>query len=349
MTKPPGPSIFLVGRIWHFRFRRKGVRVQRTTGTSARVRAEQIAWAEYCAEKMIPILRELVASWGQAHEMVVSDGHRRGVLSFGRLHLGGMGAIRIDRIRTEDVEDARNRYLKHHTQASANTWLRYLKLLFGWAVKRGLIDHVSWRVGRIRTQKKPRALLPAAKASRWLSAVDRITGKRWGLAAAIRMMVGAGLRESEALSARWEWIDFDRETYCPGKTKGREADPVSVPGWLMRFLEARRRTEGLIARSPRGGSYSKGSTREVILQANEESGTPGVSPHRLRGTYATLLSEEGTPIQDIKRTLRHKDIRTTEGYLETDMDRVREAQEGIARRMGFGRKKGEERTQDARP
>jgi integrase len=257
-----------------------------------------------------------------------------------------LGQIRIDRVRTEDVEEARNQYLTGHSKTSANTWLRYLKLLFGWAVKRGLIDRVPWRVGLIRTQKKPRALLPVKKAMEWLAAVGRITGKRWGLAAAIQMMAAAGLRESEALTARWEWIDWDRKTYCPGKTKGREADPVSVPYWLLEFLEPCRLAHGVIARSPRGGAYSRGSTRRVVEQANKECGTPGLKPHGLRGTYATLLSEEGTPIQDIKKMMRHKDIKTTEGYLETDMERVRGAQERIAHRMGIGRKTGERRYVD---
>lgn len=334
--KGRGPQLFLVGKIWHFRYTRNGKRTQRTTGNWSRLHAEAIAWAEYTAEITIPTLAELVAKWVETHEMTVSAGHLRAVEVFGRHHISRLAEIRVDRISTADVEDARNRYLVGHAKASANTWLGHLKLLCNWAVARGLLDRIPWRVGAIRTQKKVRVLLPMKKAAEWLRHVDLIAGKRWGLAAAIRMAAGAGLRESEALGAHWEWIDWDRKTYCPGKTKGKEADPVSVPDWLLKFLEPRRADLGLISRSPRGaGPYSKGSTRQVILQANEVCGTLGVTIHRLRGSYATELSARGVPVQEIQKALRHKSAVTTMAYLEVDMGRVREAQEEIARLMGF--------------
>lgn len=345
-----GPSLFRPGngRIWHFRFTRSdGVRIQRSTGTWSRLHAQAIADQEYRDDQKIPTVAELVAMWVEAHERVVSASHLRSIEAIGKRHLYGLADLRIDQVGTADVEEARNLYLTGHAQTSGNAWLARLRLLFSWAQKRELIFRVPWSVRRIRTQKKVRALLPLKKTHTWLNAVDAAAGKRWALAAAIRLMVGIGLRESEALSARWEWLDFEQGTYTPGRTKGREADPVSVPSWLLDFLKRRRRDMGPIACSPRGGEYSKGATRSLILAANEEAGTPGVTAHRLRGNFATRLSTEGVPIQEIQRAMRHKDPVTTFKYLEVDMDRVRAAQEAIAEKSGLnmyhgiGRKTGE--------
>lgn len=32
-------------------------------------------------------------------------------------------------------------------------------------------------------------------------------------------MLGVGLREIETITARWEWLDWDRRVYVPGENK----------------------------------------------------------------------------------------------------------------------------------
>lgn len=309
-----GFSLFRVGVVWHYRFRVGGKRVQRTTGEVDRARAEEIAFKTYRRERLVkdgrgpvPTLRELADAWTNVHAATVSAAHVRAVQTFRNNHLYGMGDLRIDRIRTETVEIARARHQEGRQPASITLWLAILSLLFNWAVKQGLIAEVPWRVRKQKLQKRPRTILPVAKASEWLSAVDQAAGKRTAIGTAVRLMLGLGLRESEALSARWEWIDWERSVYTPGVTKGREAEPVPMPGWLAEYLTPLRASEGLIVRSPHGGSYARGTTRELMKRANEVCGTPGVTPHRLRGTFATLLSEAGVPLQTIQRVMRHKD------------------------------------------
>jgi len=340
-SKSPGPTVFLEGRIWHYRFQRDGARIQRSTGETDQVRAEAVAWAAWDGRSPIPTLKQLAWMWLDAREGIVSQKYYDGVKTIAKLHLYQLADTKIDRIRTADIEAARKRYLRKHSKGSANLWLSAIRMLFNWAAAKGrkLIQEVSWSVPKIRTQKKPRVLLPQSRAATWLSAVDRLAGEgRWGLATAIRLMLGLGLRESEALSARWEWLDLERGIYTPGKTKGKEAAPIAVPAWLIQHLSACKvARKGLIVPSPyrRQKAYRPGATRHLIMRANAETGVAGVTPHRLRGTYATLLSEHGVPVQDIKAVLRHKDLRTTVGYLEVDLSRVAKAQERIAENMGI--------------
>jgi integrase len=349
-----GFSLFRIKKIWHFRFYVGGKRIQKTTKETDRARAEEIAFLVYRRERLVkdgrgpvPKLRELVKAWISVHAGMVSAAHLRAVQTFSRNHLYDLGEKRIDRIRTETVEIARAQHQEGRRPASVNHWLSVLRLLYGWAEKRGLISGIPWRVRKQKLQKRPRVILPAAKAQEWLAAVDQVTGKRAAIATAIRLMLGLGLRESEALCARWEWIDWERGVYTPGQTKGREADPVPMPGWLLEYLRPRRRAEGVIAPAPHGGAYVRGVTRRVMAKANQVCGTPGLTPHRLRGTFATLLSEAGVPVQVIQRVMRHKDPVTTMGYLETDLGRAAAGTEAIGRRMGFGHQvSGERRPAD---
>ncbi|NHZ67231.1 hypothetical protein F1735_34160, partial [Massilia sp. CCM 8694] len=92
--------------------------------------------------------------------------------------------------------------------------------------------------------------LPTKTTDEWLAEIDKATTRSPSVAIAVRLMYGLGLRESEAASACWEWIDWERRTFTPGITKGKEAVPVPMPRWLVVYLAPQRRPQGLIAPGP---------------------------------------------------------------------------------------------------
>jgi integrase len=198
-----------------------------------------------------------------------------------------------------------------------------------------MIPSLPWSVKSLKVQKRPRAILPVNLARRWLAAIDTFEGDASGVPVAVRLMIGIGLREAETITARWEWVDWDRRTYTPGITKGREADPLPLPEWLYDFLATRRSDGGLMVHKPSGIAYGPSFTRKAMLAANKECNAGHITAHRLRGTFATLLSEEGAPVQMIQRALRHKSVNTTMAYLEVNMSIVAAAQQRIARRTGL--------------
>jgi integrase/recombinase XerC len=338
-------SLFKVGKVWHYRFQVGKVRAQKSTRETARVNAEPVAQRAYEKAKLwargespVPTLAELAQQWMEVHQAISSEAHLKSVEKFARLHLYQLRDISVSQIRTEDVEHARNEHLKTHAPASVNHWLRLVKLLGKWAVKRGVMPHLPWNVGMLKVQKRPRPTLPVTSAKAWLEAVDAATVDAPTVATAIRLMLGLGLRESEATSARWEWVDWDRSTYTPGVTKGREAEPVPMPAWLAEHLQDARAGSGLIAQRADGSQHPSGFSRDAMMAANKACGIKGLTPHRLRGTFATLLSEAGVPIQMIQAVMRHKSPMTTMNYLEKNLATATAGQERIAERMGFARR-----------
>ena len=264
-----------------------------------------------------------------------SHDHVRSVDTFGRLHMYGMGALRISELDTDTVERARAAHLMTHGRATANHWLRILKLLVNWAVRREILPRLPWSVTMLKVQKRPRAILPLTTALDWFAAVDRASTRSPSIGVAVRLMLWLGLRESEAITARWEWIDWERGTYTPGKTKGREADPLPMMTWLTDYLSPLRQPEGLIVRKQDGSAFGPGFARLAIRLANATCSTKGITPHRLRGTIATLMSEAGVPVQSIQAYLRHKDVRTTMAYLEKNNDLITVGQAKIAEKAGL--------------
>ena len=335
-------NVYKRGEVWHFAFQVAGLRVRRSTKLKSRRAAEQLAQREYDAAVMranggqpVPTLAELANAWIEVHRPVASAAHLRSVDLFRRLHMFDLGAKPINGITTLDVELARNRYLVDHKPASANHWLRILKLLTMWAVKRGILASMPWHVPMLKVQKRPRAILPLGAAKAWFAAVDQASSHAPAIGTAVRLMFGLGLREGEAITARWEWIDWARKTYTPGITKGREAEPVPMAEWLREHLEARRQPSGLIVARPDGQAFSSGFARQAIHRANDTCAVKGITPHRLRGTFATLMSEAGVPIQTVQRVMRHKSFTTTMGYLEKNLDVAAQAQERISATAGL--------------
>jgi integrase/recombinase XerC len=344
-------NVFKVGAIWHFRFQVGGVRVQRSTRLRNRARAEKFADAAFEEAVLranggepVPTLGQLAHDWIAAHRPTASAAHIRSVDTCRRLHMYGLAGKPVSEVTTDDIEQARNEHLQERRPASANHWLRIMKLLAMWAVKRGIIDKLPWKVAMLKVQKRPRAILPLDVTRIWFAAIDKAARRAPAAGTAVRLIFGLGLREGESASARWEWIDWQRGTYTPGITKGREAEPIPMPEWLIDHLAPQRAAAGLIAARKDGSAFPAGFSRTPMRVANATCALKGITAHRLRGTFATLLSEAGVPIQTIQSMLRHKDPLTTMAYLEKNFDTAAKAQNRIGKQIEFVRREnGEER------
>jgi len=344
--------------IYQYRFQIGGTRVQKSTGTSVKGQAESIAmraWQEAkerAAGTYIPTLEELRQNWLKAQAGAVSIGHWSNIEKWDAC---GLGRIKIDRLAKEVVELARERYRsgkgrigKTRADETVQGWMRSLNLLMNWAVSCKTILALPYEIAMAKPQRRPRKILPLGKVKSWLEAVDgRARNPQVGTAA--RLMIGLGLRASEAVGARWEWIDWETRTYTPGRlvggqfvTKGGEADALDLPEWLHDYLlELRGDTArlGLILpwktvdgqEVPHPAAFCRASIRG----ANEDVGTQGVTAHRTRGTWITHLLREGTPVKEVQKMARHKNEATTMGYYEDASEVRKEAQKKLAAKMGL--------------
>ncbi len=323
--------------IYQVRFTVGGIRQKHSTKTTVKGQAEaeavriyQEATTRAQGREPVRTVDKTLELWLAAHSRTASIGHYRNVSTWDPC---GLERVMLDRCTTDLVEMAREKFAVGRKPATVNGWMRTLNLLGGWAVERGMIQALPWRVKMERVQKSPRKTLPASLVRPWIEAAESTAFKshRWKIGTALRLMIGLGLREQEALGARWEWIDWDRKSYTVGKAKGFEARVIPMPEWMLAYLKPAKLDLGLIL----GCARPAGFTRKAIAGANVAMGTPGISPHRLRGTFATLHSEAGTPIQVIQQMLGHKSPTTTMLYLEAHREKAEEQQAKVAGIMGM--------------
>ncbi len=323
--------------IYQVRFTVGGVRQKHSLKTTIKGQADAEAVRIYTeattraqGREPIQTIAKLRDAWLAANSRTASLGHYRNVSTWEPC---GLEKVPLDRCTTELVELARETFAKGRKPATVNGWTRILNLLGGWAIRRGQIRALPWRVKMAKVQKAPRKTLPAAKIRGWIAAAEATAFKsnRWQIGTALRLMVGLGLREQEALGAHWEWLDWDRKTYTVGKAKGFEARVIPAPDWLLAWLLPKKADLGLVL----GEAKPAGFCRKAIAGANALCSTPGISAHRLRGTFATLHSEAGTPIQVIQQMLGHKSATTTMLYLEAHLEKAEDQQAKVAEKMGM--------------
>lgn len=301
----------------------------------------------------VPTLEELRQDWLEAHASEVSIGHWNNVNSWDSQ---GLDKIKIDRLTTEVVELARGKFRagkgragENRSDATVAGWMRVINLLMNFAIRRKAIQALPYDIEIPKQQKKPKKILPVAMVATWIDAVEA-HARNPQVGTAARLMAGLGLRESEALGARWEWMDWDAHTYTPGRlvrrrftTKSRDAVPVDVPDWLYAHLLELRGGQmrlGLILpwKTLDDGTeipHPTKFTRASMRAANKDLMTPGITAHRLRGTWITHLLRRGTPLKEVKEMARHAEESTTNGYYEESSEVRKKAQQDLAKEMGF--------------
>lgn len=108
----------------------------------------------------------------------------------------------------------------------------------------------------------------------------------------------------DTFAALKQWVDLVRGDYSgPLFCRIRVGDDVQVS------------SQGL---NPQSVNY-------ILEQRRSQSGIPSLKPHNLRRTMATDMENEGYSIRIIQQILGHSDVATTERYLYSGDEKVKDA------------------------
>ena len=212
-----------------------------------------------------------------------------------------------------------------------------------------------WAAAEELLARNPAAKLERAKATRkavakgnWLTAEqlgaivatcdDSPKGHRDRVIILTAMFTG--LRRIELARLRWKHVDLETDV-LQVHGKGDKYELVGIPEQLHEALTNWRNIQPrtpapddpVLCRVHAGCVPAYGTDEPILLtgqpitnktiwravrQHSEQAGMPGVAPHDLRRSYASILKKSGMPVEDIQQMLRHTNIGTTQTYLEKD-------------------------------
>jgi integrase/recombinase XerC len=225
--------------------------------------------------------------------------------------------------------------------------LSSLRAFFKLAVRRRLV--ASSPVSALRAPRRAKRLpsfMGKEDVGRLLDArVERPDVTAEALAcerALFEVIYGAGLRISEACNLDVDDVETDgagarvkvrqgkgrKDRFVPLGSKARQAVEAWVPlrGTLLATRsEASRRAPGASAAlflSARGGRLDPRVVRRMLARREQLTGTPAVSPHALRHSFATHLLGEGADLRGIQEMLGHASVRTTQRYAHVNIDHL---------------------------
>lgn len=146
-------------------------------------------------------------------------------------------------------------------------------------------------------------------------------------AAILELFYSSGLRISELLGLDVKDVDFSEEV-LKVKGKGRKERMVPVGGAAMRAMQKYRQeavvTNGALFRSVRGTRITQQAVDQMLKKYLKMSGIPfGVSPHKLRHSFATHLLDAGADLRSVQELLGHASLSTTQIYTHVTKERLK--------------------------
>lgn len=349
-----------VGKVWHYRFKFRKQLCQGSTGlnniddarTWVEVLKRNLALEEV-GIKSPPTVRQVFNSY--VSRVTITEGQRAAVTHMLRTwvlpHIGEKLVIEVSH---DDINAISLAFMKtpgrggHPRELGGlRKLLIDVKALLNHAIKTDMIGPRKWPIVIPRVQQHPIKHMLTSQVRPFLASVDAITCDRQ-VSLAVRLCLLAGFRISEITGMRWEWFEGDLSGYTPGRTKGKEAQRIPLPGDLPARLAAWRTdsfrqallrgeatpvlTFHLLNGAPRNASF----LTPTIQRAAKSIGLGGSwGPHALRSSFATMLDESGSGTVTIQKSLRHKNISTTLKYVGVNARQIRDSQKAMMDKIGF--------------
>lgn len=166
----------------------------------------------------------------------------------------------------------------------------------------------------------PLRIEPAKNAPEWLPLRD---------AAILELFYSSGLRISELLAIDIRDLDFIGETVrVRGKGAKERIVPIGCPALnaIQRYRQAAAVTSGPLFLSKLRRHITQQAVDLLLKKYLKLSGIPfGVSPHKLRHSFATHLLDAGADLRSVQSLLGHASLSTTQIYTHVTKERLKTA------------------------
>ena len=213
-----------------------------------------------------------------------------------------------------------------------------MKAFFGYVKRQGLMEeNPASELKAPKIVKKVPEILSVKEVDALLKQPSRNTPKELRDKSMLELLYATGMRVTELITLKIEDVnikleyvvchDRKRERMIPFGTEAKNA--------LVRYLNSGRQQllgkendSDVLYPNCSGGEMSRQGFWKLIKYYGKKAGIKSeLTPHTLRHSFATHLVENGADLKAVQEMLGHSDISTTQIYMSSSNQRVREVYE----------------------
>lgn len=241
----------------------------------------------------------------------------------------------VKKIRDEEYARPKQRGSGKRSPADVNRKIAYLRAVmnaayreyrwFGIGEEPPLFRFIPGEVERER-------FLTAAEAMRLSKSLPEPYGSM------ALMAVATGLRRSNILKLRWEYVDLgSRSVKLPGEImKNGQALRIPLSGMAVDVLRLQFGKSKEWVFPKEDGKPATEIPSKVWAAAAEKAGLKDVRWHDLRHTWASLMRQQGLPLEVIQELGGWRDARMVKRYSHLSIDHLLEAAKQLDKAFGGG-------------
>lgn len=216
--------------------------------------------------------------------------------------------------------------------STVNKELACLKTLFSKAVEWGKIEtSPAKRVKKFKESNVKERILSSDEARRLIESASP------HLKPILILLLNTGMRRNEALSLRWENINFSKGFIFIEDSKSGKSRTVPMNLSVLEALKEIKRSSEFVFSFP--GKKNIKDIRTSFKSTCEKANIEGITLHSLRHTAASKMVEAGVDLVTVSKILGHASIQMTMRYAHPTPENMKLAVEKLSEAFGKSREK----------
>ena len=218
-----------------------------------------------------------------------------------------------------------NRKLSELSDATVNRVIALLKAIFATAERLGYVQSNPAKSLKLRRERNQRTrMLMPDERRQFFNALKTAPDK---VRLLVTLLLLTGMRIGEALGAKWAWVNEVAKLLTLPTTKAGQPRAVPLSPQAMAVVQE---LKGLKVNDylfpGRDGVGHMARPGRAYQQLLVKAGTPGLTPHAFRRTFATLVLQSGdATVNDVSKLLGHGSVSVTNRYLVVQHERLHAA------------------------
>lgn len=268
--------------------------------------------------KLIDVLPEYL-EWLRIHRAPRTHEDVKKSLKFLVPHFGHLQVPRI----TQAIINQYKR-LREGKKRATNKELTYLSGIISWMVKNNHANPLTFKIEKIPHQPAIPEVPHPLDIDKFFQEIKDPIKK-----SLLLLMFQNGLRFKEAVSVKWEDINWQSESIMLKDTKGGSPRIAVLTADIRTLLEPFRKEKGQVFENPRTGRHYQ-SLKTLFKTACRRASIKRIHPHLLRHAFGTYALEATGDLRLVQELLGHRQLTTTQIYTHIAVERKRRAIEKTA-------------------